>query len=88
MTYTKSASSSVSQTDVRGDTVIYTLTTATVNAVTTSDVVLTDTLGTGLTFGAVTNAGAYTCNSTNPLVCTPPVGTVPGTTTGLHGHGQ
>ncbi|QNN78431.1 DUF11 domain-containing protein [Pseudoxanthomonas mexicana] len=63
------------------DTITYTLTTTVVNAVTTSDVVLTDTLGTGLTFGAVTNAGAYTCNNTNPLVCTLPVGTVPGTFT-------
>ena len=82
VTYTKSAALPSGQTDARvGDTITYTLTTTVVNAVTTSDVVLTDTLGTGLTFGAVTNAGAYTCNSTNPLVCTLPVGTVPGTYT-------
>ncbi|WP_454261910.1 DUF7507 domain-containing protein [Pseudoxanthomonas mexicana] len=82
VTYTKSAALPSGQTDARvGDTVTYTLTTTVVNAVTTSDVVLTDTLGTGLTFGAVTNAGAYTCNGSNPLVCTLPVGTVPGTYT-------
>ncbi|WP_454259443.1 DUF7507 domain-containing protein [Pseudoxanthomonas mexicana] len=82
VTYTKSAALSSGQTEVRvGDTVTYTLTTMVVNAVTTSDVVLTDTLGTGLDFVAVTNAGAYSCNSTNPLVCTLPVGTVPGTYT-------
>jgi len=82
VTYTKSAALPSGQTDARvGDTVTYTLTTTVVNAVTTSDVVLTDTLGMGLTFGAVTNAGAYTCNNTNPLVCTLPVGTVPGTYT-------
>ncbi len=82
VTYTKSAALSSGQTEVRvGDTVTYTLTTMVVNAVTTSDVVLTDTLGTGLDFVEVTNAGAYSCNSTNPLVCTLPVGTVPGTYT-------
>ncbi|WP_447584640.1 DUF7507 domain-containing protein [Pseudoxanthomonas mexicana] len=82
VTYTKSAALPSGQTEVRvGDTVTYTLTTTVVNAVTTSDVVLTDTLGTGLDFVAVTNAGAYSCNSTNPLVCTLPVGTVPGTYT-------
>ncbi|QND79229.1 DUF11 domain-containing protein [Pseudoxanthomonas mexicana] len=79
VSYSKSASTSGPV--AVGDTITYTLTTTVVNAVTTSDVVLTDTLGTGLTFGAVTNAGAYTCNSSNPLVCTLPVGTVPGTYT-------
>ncbi|MEJ2791765.1 MULTISPECIES: isopeptide-forming domain-containing fimbrial protein, partial [unclassified Pseudoxanthomonas] len=79
VTYTKSAALPSGQTEVRvGDTVTYTLTTTVANAATTGDLVLTDTLGTGLTFGSVTNAGAYTCNSTNPLVCTLPVGTVPG----------
>ena len=64
-----------------GETITYTLTTVVANSQTTSVTTLTDTLGTGLTFGAVTNAGAYTCNSTNPLVCTLPVGTLPGTYT-------
>ena len=79
VTYSKSASPSgpVSV----NDTITYTLTTVVANSQTTSVTTLTDTLGTGLTFGAVTNAGAYTCNSSNPLVCTLPVGTVPGTYT-------
>ena len=79
VTYSKSASPSgpVSV----NDTITYTLTTVVANSQTTAVTTLTDTLGTGLTFGAVTNAGAYTCNSTNPLVCTLPVGTVPGTYT-------
>ncbi|KRA45026.1 OmpA family protein [Pseudoxanthomonas sp. Root630] len=64
-----------------GDTITYTLTTVVANSQTTDVVTLTDTLGTGLTFGAVTNAGAYTCNATNPLVCTLPAGTLPGTYT-------
>ncbi|HEY0660913.1 MAG TPA: OmpA family protein [Lysobacter sp.] len=61
-----------------GDTIIYTLTTTVTNSQTTGVVTLTDTLGSGLTFGAVANAGAYTCNGVNPLVCTLPIGTVPG----------
>jgi len=79
VTYSKSASTTGPV--AVGDTVTYTLTATVVNAVTSSDLVLTDTLGTGLDFVAVTNAGAYTCNSSNPLVCTLPVGTVPGTYT-------
>ena len=77
VTYSKSASPSgpVSV----NDTITYTLTTVVANSQTTSVTTLTDTLGTGLTFGAVTNAGAYTCNSSNPLVCTLPGGTVPTT---------
>ncbi len=43
---------------------------------TTDVITLTDTLGTGLTFGAVTNAGVYTC--TGSVVCTLPAGTLPG----------
>ncbi|WP_142122797.1 isopeptide-forming domain-containing fimbrial protein, partial [Pseudoxanthomonas sp. 3HH-4] len=84
VTYTKSAALPSGQTEVRvGDTVTYTLTTTVVNAVTTSDVVLTDTLGTGLAFGAVTSAGAYTANTSGApvLTFTLPAGTVPGTYT-------
>jgi uncharacterized repeat protein (TIGR01451 family)/fimbrial isopeptide formation D2 family protein len=79
VTYSKSASTTGPV--AVGDTITYTLTTVVADSQTTSVTTLTDTLGTGLTFGAVTNAGAYTCNSTNPLVCTLPVGTVPGTYT-------
>ncbi|WP_395791875.1 hypothetical protein [Aquimonas sp.] len=39
---------------------------------------LTDTLGTGLTLGSIT-AGAFTCNATNPLICSLPAGTPIGT---------
>jgi len=61
-----------------GDRLTYTLTTVVTNSRTTDVVTLTDTLGTGLDFGAVTSAGAYNCNAANPLVCTLPAGTVPG----------
>ncbi|MHC1653600.1 CshA/CshB family fibrillar adhesin-related protein [Stenotrophomonas maltophilia] len=61
-----------------GDRLTYTLTTVVTNSRTTDVVTLTDTLGNGLDFGAVTSAGTYTCNAANPLVCTLPAGTVPG----------
>ncbi|WP_102944949.1 OmpA family protein [Stenotrophomonas sp. VV52] len=41
-------------------------------------VTVTDLLGPGLTFVAVTQAGDFTCNAANPLVCSLPVGTAPG----------
>ncbi|WP_140725004.1 CshA/CshB family fibrillar adhesin-related protein [Pseudomonas sp. Hp2] len=62
-----------------GDVITYTLTAVVSNSKTTDVVTLTDTLGTGLDFGAVTSPGAFTCNAANPLVCTLPAGTVPGT---------
>src|SRR5690606_29125779 len=40
---------------------------------------LTDTLSAGLEFTAITNTGAFTCNTANPLVCTLPAGTAVGT---------
>nr|WP_312705241.1 CshA/CshB family fibrillar adhesin-related protein [Stenotrophomonas lactitubi] len=61
-----------------GDSLTYTLTTVVTNSRTTDVVTLTDTLGSGLDFGSVTSAGAYTCNAANPLVCTLPAGTAPG----------
>ncbi|XWO47227.1 DUF11 domain-containing protein [[Pseudomonas] boreopolis] len=64
-----------------GDSVDYTLTVVVSNSKTTGMVTLTDTLGTGLDFGSVTSAGGFTCNAANPLVCTLPAGTVPGTYT-------
>ncbi|MEX2497288.1 MAG: isopeptide-forming domain-containing fimbrial protein, partial [Wenzhouxiangellaceae bacterium] len=67
--------SSVSATD----TITYTLTAVVSNAALTSDLVLEDTLSTGLTFGTVTSAGSFTANTAgNPLVFTLPSGTVPG----------
>ncbi|WP_303638946.1 CshA/CshB family fibrillar adhesin-related protein [Stenotrophomonas tuberculopleuritidis] len=61
-----------------GDSLTYTLTTVVTNSRTTDVVTLTDTLGNGLDFGTVTSAGAYTCTGANPLVCTLPAGTAPG----------
>ncbi|WP_102047689.1 isopeptide-forming domain-containing fimbrial protein [Pseudoxanthomonas wuyuanensis] len=60
-----------------GDTLTYTLTTTIATAATTAPFVLTDTLGTGLSFGAVTSAGEFTCSG--QLECTLPTGTLPGT---------
>ncbi|MGO1003957.1 isopeptide-forming domain-containing fimbrial protein, partial [Lysobacter sp. CA196] len=79
VSYTKSASTAgpVAQ----GDTITYTLTTTVANAPTRNALTLTDTLGTGLDFTAVTGAAGYSCNAANPLVCTLPAGTVPGTYT-------
>lgn len=65
-----------------GDTIAYTLTTTVANANLGTAYPLTDTLGTGLTLGAVTNAGAHTCQANgNVLNCSLPAGTVPGTYT-------
>ncbi|WP_313461135.1 hypothetical protein, partial [Stenotrophomonas sp.] len=61
-----------------GDVVQFTVTTTVANNETHEVVTLTDTLSDGFTLVAVTNAGAYTCNAANPLVCTLPVGTAPG----------
>ncbi|WP_312315945.1 OmpA family protein [Stenotrophomonas sp.] len=61
-----------------GDVVQFTVTTAVANNETHEVVTLTDTLSDGFTLVAVTNAGAYTCTAANPLVCTLPVGTAPG----------
>lgn len=63
---------------VVGDSVGYMLTVVIANARTNGVVTLTDTLGTGLDFGSITSAGAFTCNSANPLICTLPAGSVPG----------
>ncbi|KAB8164906.1 DUF11 domain-containing protein [Lysobacter maris] len=62
-----------------GDTITYTLTTTVANAALAADYTLTDTLSGDQTFGSVTDAGAYTCTAGNPLACTLPAGTAPGT---------
>ncbi len=78
VTYAKTADA----TQVKiGDVVTYTVTTTITGASTSGTVTLTDTLGTGLTFKAVTDAGGFTCNAQNPLVCTLPAGTAIGTHT-------
>ncbi|WP_162312931.1 DUF7507 domain-containing protein [Pseudoxanthomonas yeongjuensis] len=68
-----------------GDTITYTLTATVSQSQTTAVTTLTDTLGTGLAFGAVSDAGAYTCSgSGNVLTCTLPAGTLPGTYPGVY----
>lgn len=62
-----------------GATLLYTLTTTIAGGALTEPFTLTDTLGAGLAFGAVTSAGSFTCNATNPVVCTLPAGTAAGT---------
>lgn len=61
-----------------GDVVQFTVTTTVANNDTHEVVTLTDTLSDGFTLVAVSNAGAYTCTAANPLVCTLPAGTAPG----------
>jgi uncharacterized repeat protein (TIGR01451 family) len=61
-----------------GDTLQFTLTVVVANNALHEPLTLTDTLGNGLTFVAVTSAGAFTCNAANPLVCVLPVGTAAG----------
>lgn len=61
-----------------GDTITYTVTVLVADATLHEPVTVTDTLGTGLTFAAVTSPGAFTCNAASPLVCTLPAGSAPG----------
>src|SRR5690606_37630353 len=60
-----------------GDTLTYTLTVTIGNSATTEVLTLADTLGVGLTFGEVTDAGAFACSGA--LSCTLPAGSLPGT---------
>ncbi len=63
-----------------GDTITYTLTATVTGSQTTADTTLTDALGTGLAFGAVTDAGIATCSASGAVLrCTVPTGTIPGT---------
>src|SRR5690606_15133574 len=66
-----------------GDAITYTLTATVSASQLTTDLVLTDTLGTGLTFGTVTAAGDFTPDTSGApvLTFTLPAGTVPGTYT-------
>ena len=79
----KSADPATAASVTGGDTITYTLTAIVSNTATLSDVVLTDTLGAGLTFDAVTVPGAYAANVAGApvLVFTLPGGTAPGTYT-------
>ena len=73
----KSANPASGTTVGAGDAIAYTISVTVANAAITQPVTLTDTLGTGLTFGSVTNAGPFTCSGA--LSCDLPAGTAPGT---------
>ncbi|KAG0733554.1 hypothetical protein G6F23_013237 [Rhizopus arrhizus] len=64
-----------------GDAVDYSVEVTVANSQTTDTLVLTDTLGVGLDLQSVTQPGPFTCNASNPLVCSLPAGTAPGTYT-------
>ncbi|KAG1364969.1 hypothetical protein G6F61_013535 [Rhizopus arrhizus] len=64
-----------------GDSIAYTLTAVVSHSRTTAVFTLTDTMGPGLDFGAVAGRQGFSCNAANPLVCTLPAGTAPGTYT-------
>ena len=76
----KSSNPATGTTVTAGQTITYTLTATVGQAALTSNLVLTDTLSAGQTFGTVTNAGAYTANTAGAptLMFTLPSGTVPG----------
>jgi fimbrial isopeptide formation D2 family protein/uncharacterized repeat protein (TIGR01451 family) len=79
-TATKSANPGTGAAVLPGSTITYTVTVDVTGVATTAPVVLNDTLGTGLTFGAVvTNVGGFTPNTaSNPLVFTLPTGAAVG----------
>jgi fimbrial isopeptide formation D2 family protein/uncharacterized repeat protein (TIGR01451 family) len=75
-TVTKTANPATGSTVLPGDTIEYTLTVAVAKSATTEDIDLADTLGDGLTFGEVKNAGVFKCSG--GLDCTLPAGTAVG----------
>ncbi len=79
ITVTKSAAPASATQVAPGDVVQFTLTSTVANNELHEALTLTDTLGDGFTFVAVTSPGAYACNAANPLVCTLPAGTAAGT---------
>ncbi len=76
LSVSKSADPDDGEQVIAGDVITYTVSVVVGNGAITADVVVTDTLGAGLTFGSVIDAGAFTCVGT--LVCTLPSGTSPG----------
>jgi len=78
ITVNKVATPASGQEVAPGDVLTFTVTATIANNQLHEQLTLTDTLGRGLSFVAVTSAGAYSCNAANPLVCTLPVGTAPG----------
>ncbi|MFL6588089.1 MAG: Ig-like domain-containing protein [Luteimonas sp.] len=78
----KSADIATNTAVTAGQTLTYTLTATIANAAILSDVVLTDTLGDGLTFGAVVEPGSFVAGGTGAVrTFTLPAGTAPGTYT-------
>ncbi|MGH8086129.1 MAG: OmpA family protein [Lysobacter sp.] len=71
-TVTKTADPATGETVLPGDIIEYTLTVDVAGSTTSEDIVLVDTLGAGLTFGAITSTGAFTC--TGALACALPAG--------------
>ncbi|MFT4256655.1 MAG: hypothetical protein QM599_06840, partial [Pseudoxanthomonas sp.] len=70
ITVVKSADPASGSEVAPGDTITYTLTTTIANSATTEVLTLADTLGDGLTFGEVTDAGSFSCSGS--LTCTLP----------------
>ncbi|MEZ5462765.1 MAG: hypothetical protein R3F00_13365 [Dokdonella sp.] len=77
VTVVKSSNPIDGATVAAGQTITYTVTAVVANAPLTDVLTLTDTLSVNQTLGTVT-AGSFTCGVVNPLVCTLPIGTVPG----------
>src|SRR5690606_32713429 len=62
-----------------GSSITYTISAVVSDAPLTAPLEITDTFSSGLTITAT--SGDFTCSSTNPLVCSLPTGTAPGTYT-------
>ena len=77
----KTSNPATGTTVTAGQLITYTLTATVTDAALTTNLVLTDTLSAGQSFGSVTVPGAYTANVSGAptLVFTLPAGTVPGT---------
>jgi fimbrial isopeptide formation D2 family protein/uncharacterized repeat protein (TIGR01451 family) len=77
----KSANPVDGTTVVVGQTITYTLSATVSDAATTAPTLLTDTLGSGLTFGALSAPAVGSCTTGQTVGCSLPTGTVPGTYT-------
>ena len=79
-TIIKTASPAAGSPVAVGGTITYTLTSTVTGGATTAVQTLTDTLGTGLSFGAIgANPGGYTCTTAGSVVtCTLPIGKAAG----------
>ncbi len=80
VTLNKSANPASGSIVALGETITYTVNVVVANAALLSNVVVTDVLDPGLTFGSVTSSTGFT-GCTGALTCTLPTGTAPGTYT-------